>query len=92
VIRPFGREGIGHRPTASLRAFRPRARALLSIQWSNWCRPGSYPAGKPGKPPRALVIRLPHRGAFRFKLGDTTPRCDAPERPAYLGFSRFVSV
>jgi hypothetical protein len=64
-------------PPGSLRSLRPGKSAVVSLYWSNWCGPGSRPAGGPGTPPAGVEIRPPGGGSLVLPVA-RAPRCDAP--------------
>jgi hypothetical protein len=76
-------------PPGSLRALTPGKTASVSLSWSNWCGPGSRPAGGPGQPPDGLRLGL--RGGTSLVVPLTqAPRCDAPRDPSTLSVAPFT--
>ena len=70
-------------PPGSLRALAPGKSATVSLFWSNWCGPGSRPAGGPGTPPAGLRLRLPGGTSLVVPLA-RAPRCDDKQAPSTL--------
>ncbi len=76
-------------PPGSLRALGPGKSAGISLFWSNWCGPGSKPAGGPSTPPAGFRIRL--RGGSSLVVPvRQAPRCDAPQDPSLLQVAPFT--
>src|SRR5204863_3486963 len=63
-------------PPGSLRALAPGKSATLSLFWSNWCGPGSEPAGSSGTPPDGITLILASRTRLTVPVTQA-PRCDA---------------
>jgi hypothetical protein len=76
-------------PPGSLRALAPGKTAAASLVWSNWCGPGSTPAGGPGTPPRALALDLASGARVVVPLA-RAPRCDDPHSASRLAVGPFV--
>jgi Protein of unknown function (DUF4232) len=76
-------------PPGSLRAFAPGKVAALSLEWSNWCGPGSQPTGRSGTPPTGLRLRLPGGASLVMPL-QAAPRCDVPHDPSLLLVGTFA--
>jgi hypothetical protein len=70
-------------PPGSLRALGRGRSARVGVVWSNWCGPGSSPAGSSGQRPSALLLGLASRTIVRLPLA-RAPRCDAPSSPSKL--------
>lgn len=76
-------------PPGSLRALAPGKSAGLSLFWSNWCGPGSHPAGGSGTPPNGVKVSLTSGTSLIVPLVHA-PRCDAPQYPSKLLVSPFA--
>jgi hypothetical protein len=76
-------------PPGSLRALQPGKSASVSLFWSNWCGPGSEPAGASGTPPAGLELRLASGTGLVVPLA-RAPRCDAPQHPSTLSVAPFT--
>jgi hypothetical protein len=70
-------------PVGSLRALAPGKSASAWLWWSNWCGPGSVPAGSPGTPPDGLELVFQGGSSLIVPLAQA-PRCDAPQAPSSL--------
>jgi len=76
-------------PPGSLRALAPGKTASVALFWSNWCGPGSQPAGGPGQPPDGLRLGLRSGTTLVVPLTQA-PRCDAPQDPSTLSVAPFT--
>jgi hypothetical protein len=82
--RTFALEPTGARPRPTLL---PQQRALLHLDWSNWC--GAWP--EPVGSFRRLYLRVTLTNGSRLRLPLLTgrPRCDQPKAPSFLAVSAF---
>ncbi len=76
-------------PPGSLRALLPGKTAATAIFWSNWCGPGSTPAGSPGAFPTKLILGLPGGATIGIPLAHA-PRCDQPDDPSTVSVGPFT--
>jgi hypothetical protein len=76
-------------PPGSLQALRPGKAAGTAIVWSNWCGPGSTPAGSPGVPPTKLLLGLMSGTTIAIPLTHA-PRCDQPNDPSTVSVGPFT--
>lgn len=76
-------------PLGSLRALRPGKAAATAIFWSNWCGPGSTPAGSPGAPPAKMSLGLVGGTTIEIPLAHA-PRCDQPSVPSTVSVGPFT--
>jgi hypothetical protein len=76
-------------PPGSLRALQPGKSANVELFWSNWCGPGSTPAGSPGGLPDALALGLSSKTTLTIPLTQA-PRCDAPQYPSILSIAPYT--
>ncbi len=76
-------------PPGSLRALAPGKTASVSLFWSNWCGPGSQPAGGSGTPPDGFKIGLADGSSLVVPVAHA-PRCDAPQDPSLLSVAPFT--
>ena len=82
--RTFALGTTGARPRSMLL---PQQRAVLHLDWSNWCGTWSGPAGTF----RRLYLRVTLTNGPRLRLPLLTgrPRCDQPSAPSLLSVSAF---
>jgi hypothetical protein len=82
--RTFALSSTGARPRPFLM---PQERALLHLDWSNWCGPWTGPVGSF----RRLYLRITLTNGSRLRLPLMTgrPRCDQPSAPSLLYVSAF---
>jgi Protein of unknown function (DUF4232) len=85
--RTFALRQAGGRPLSVLP---PRGRAVLHLDWSNWC--GAWPT--PSTHLRHLYLRVTTTAGPRLLLPIRTgrPRCDQPTAPSILYVSPFATV
>lgn len=76
-------------PPGSLRALQPGKSAGVQVFWSNWCGPGSMPAGGSGAPPDAIVLGLAGGTSISVPVAHA-PRCDAPQYPSTVSVGPFT--
>jgi hypothetical protein len=76
-------------PRGSMRALGPGKSAHVSLVWSNWCGPGSQPAGGSGTPPAGIRIGFASGTSLVVPVAHA-PRCDAPEDPSTLSVRPFT--
>jgi Protein of unknown function (DUF4232) len=82
--RIFALSTTGARPRTTLV---PQERALLHLDWTNWCGAWSGPLGSF----RRLYLRvtLTNGSPLRLPLETGRPRCDQPKAPSLLYVSAF---
>ena len=87
IERTFALRQAGGRPLSVLR---PGGRAVLHLDWSNWC--GAWPT--PSTHVRLLDLRVTTTAGPRLLLRIRTgrPRCDQPTAPSILYVSPFATV